>query len=120
MQRHWPTPCCVDKMDNSGNSSMGAGIPLPERIARLILEAFLSQRMRWPGQRIAEMEVPLTPALIADLTGIPGHEAESALCELVQAGTIRLLDSGLRVMDPDGLVDAAHVDPPALAAWLRK
>ena len=91
---------------------------LPEQVARLILRSFLAQRMQWVGQRIAEMHIPLTLREIADGIGISDHYAHHAVSELVAARAIVVPDSGMRVLDPDGLVDAANIEPRILTQWL--
>ncbi|MAC58388.1 MAG: hypothetical protein CMH85_08940 [Novosphingobium sp.] len=88
------------------------------RVLRLILHSFLRQRMAWPGQRPEDMDIAFDIEAMAGTVGLSTGDMAAALDQLTGGGLIFWQNGVLRVMDPDGLVDAARVDPAQLSDWL--
>ena len=89
-----------------------------ERVAHLLLELFIRCRMRWPGQRIEEMRLPLTQEHIGDATGLTGVHVNRVLRDLRSDGILEFHYRRLRILDPDKLVDVAGIDPHIAVSWM--
>lgn len=90
-----------------------------ERVAQLLLELFVRYRMRWPGHRVEEMRLPLTQEHIGDATGLTGVHVSRVLKDLKANGILTFSYQRLFILDPDGLVDAAGIEPELLKSWVR-
>lgn len=108
-------------MTNSDNPADGAGesTQAAVQVARLVLKTFLHARAQWPGHRIEEMDVPLVVQEIADATRLALAAVAAALAELGSLDTISVQDGRIRVINPDGLMDAAKMDRGDVFSWLR-
>lgn len=93
-------------------------LPAQERIAHLLLELFVRHRMRWPGHRIEELQLPLTQEHIGDATGLTGIHVNRMLRDLSKRGILEFQYHRLRVLDPDRLMEIAAVDPYVLQGWI--
>lgn len=89
-----------------------------ERIAHLLLELFLRSRMRWPGNCLEEMYLPLTQEHIGDATGLSGVHVNRVLRDLYKEGILGFQYRRLRILNPDKLVDVAGIDPQVVMAWI--
>jgi CRP-like cAMP-binding protein len=90
-----------------------------ERVAHLLLELFIRYRMRWPGHRSEEMQLPLTQEHIGDATGLTGIHVNRVLRELRKDGILEFHYRRLRILNPDRLIDVAGVDPHVALSWTR-
>jgi CRP-like cAMP-binding protein len=90
-----------------------------ERVAHLLLELFIRQRMRWPGHQIEDLHLPLTQEHIGDATGLTGVHVNRMLRNLMKKGIIQFQYRHLRILDPDRLVELAAVDPYVLQSWIE-
>ena len=90
-----------------------------ERVAHLLLELFVRYRMRWPGQRIEEMHLPLTQEDIGDATGLTGVHVNRVLQDLRREGIAEFCYRRLRILNPDKLVDVAGIDPHVALSWIK-
>ena len=89
-----------------------------ERIAHLLLELFLRSRMRWPGNYLEEMYLPLTQEDIGDATGLTGVHVNRVLRDLYKEGILGFQYRRLRILNPDKLVDVAGIDPQVAMTWI--
>jgi CRP/FNR family transcriptional regulator len=89
-----------------------------ERIAHLLLELFLRSRMRWPGNYLEEMYLPLTQEDIGDATGLTGVHVNRVLRDFYKEGILGFQYRRLRILNPDKLVDVAGIDPQVATAWI--
>lgn len=89
-----------------------------ERIAHLLLELFLRSRMRWPGNYLEEMYLPLTQEDIGDATGLTGVHVNRVLRDLYKEGILGFQYRRLRILNPDKLVDVAGIDPQVAMNWI--
>ena len=90
-----------------------------ERVAHLLLELFLRYRAQWPGNRIEEMNLPLTQEHIGDATGLTFVHVNRVLRDLREDGIVEFHYRRLRILDPDKLVDVAGTDPQLAMSWIR-
>jgi CRP-like cAMP-binding protein len=90
-----------------------------ERVAHLLLELFIRYRMRWPGHRSEEMQLPLTQEHIGNATGLTGIHVNRVLRELRKDGILEFHYRRLRILNPDRLIDVAGVDPHVALSWTR-
>lgn len=106
---------------SSGGTSHGMpqeGITPVLRAFREVLHSFLRQRLVWPGHRSEDMDIAFNLDTMADLIGLSTNDMAALLDEMVGHGLIVRQGGVLRVINPDGLVDAARVDPAQLSNWL--
>ena len=89
-----------------------------ERVAHLLLELFVRQRMRWPDHQIENLYLPLTQEHIGDATGLTGVHVNRVLRDLSKRGILQFQYHRLRIMDPDRLVELAALDPYVLQSWM--
>ena len=90
-----------------------------ERVAHLLLELFVRERLRWPGHRVEDVYLPVTQEHLADATGLTGVHVNRMLRNLKKQGIIEFQYHRLRILDPDKLLDVAALDPLILRSWLR-
>ena len=90
-----------------------------ERVAYLLLELFVRSRMRWPGHRTEEMDLPLTQEDIGDATGLTGVHVNRVLRNLHKEGIAEFHYRRLRILNPDKLVDVAGIEPHAALSWIK-
>lgn len=93
--------------------------PARERVAHLLLELFIRSRMRWPGHRSEEMQLPLTQEHIGDATGLTGVHVNRVLRDLRKERILEFHYRKLRILDPDRLVDVAGIDPQTALSWIK-
>lgn len=91
-----------------------------ERVAYLLLELFMRSRLRWPGHRCEEMQLPLTQEHIGDATGLTGVHVNRVLRELRADGILEFHYRRLRILNPDKLVDVAGIDPHVALTWISR
>jgi len=91
-----------------------------ERVAHLLLELFLRSRLRWPGHRSEEMQLPLTQEHIGDATGLTGVHVNRVLRDLRREGIAEFHYRKLRILNPDKLVDVAGIDPHVALSWINQ
>lgn len=91
-----------------------------ERVAHLLLELFLRSRLRWPGHRSEEMQLPLTQEHIGDATGLTGVHVNRVLRDLRRDGIAEFHYRRLRILNPDKLVDVAGIDPHVALSWINQ
>lgn len=89
-----------------------------ERVARLLIELFIRQRMHWPGHRGDDLYLPLTQEHIGDAMGLTGVHVNRMLSELRKKGIIQFHYRHLQIMDPDQLMELAFVDAHVLHSWI--
>lgn len=90
------------------------------RIARLLLELFMRYWATWPGKGVEAMHLPLTQEHLADAAGLSGIHVNRVLRRLQREGIVEFHYRRLLVMNPDGLVEAAELDPDLAKSWLRQ
>jgi CRP-like cAMP-binding protein len=101
-----------DQLSNVGRRSAR------ERIAHLLLELFIRSCMRWPARRSEGMQLPLTQEHIGDATGLTGVHVNRVLRDLRKDGILEFHYRRLRILNPDGLVDVAGIDPHVAMSWM--
>lgn len=99
-----------DHLSNSRRSAR-------ERVARSLIELFVRSRMRWPAHSPVEMHLPLTQEHIGDATGLSTVHVNRILHGFRKDEILEFHHWGLRILDPDKLVDAARVDPQTILSW---
>ena len=89
----------------------------PQRVSQLLLELFIRMRAQWPDHSAEYMRLPLSNDQISSACGI--GNAGSILRELENKGMLKVDGTGIAVLDPDQLVDAAGVDLGSVHGFLR-
>lgn len=88
-----------------------------ERIANLLLELFCRVRHAVPAATGETIELPLTQTHIGDAMGLTSIHVSRTLKVLREAGVLNLKDRTLRILDPEGLAEAAGFDRDMAARW---
>lgn len=91
-----------------------------ERVAHLLLELFIRYRAQWPGNRIEEMDLPLTQGQIGDATGLTLVHVNRVLRVLRRERILEFHYRRLRILDPDKLIEVTGIDPQIATAWLKQ
>ncbi|MBI1220744.1 MAG: helix-turn-helix domain-containing protein [Rhodobacteraceae bacterium] len=91
-----------------------------ERVAHLLLELYVRYYAQWPGGRIDEMQIPVTQEHIGDAIGLTLVHVNRVLRDLRQEGIVEFHYRRLRILDPDGLIDVAGLDPQLAMAWMSR